>query len=145
MNDDKQPEEKQEPQIQEYRLVVVDDNESVCNSIRRELGMKTKHESFRFQIKDFQDPEVAFNYICDHDVHLVISDIKMPFMTGDQLLAKIKERCPQKPVLIITGYATKDNILSIFKADKNTIILSKPWDPDRLYASIKKLLDLKDS
>lgn len=126
-----------------YEIVIVDDNTSVCKSLIRAINHFAKNAKLNIYLQDYQDPERAYKYIRDKKVDLVISDIRMPFMTGDVFIAKIKEQLPDIPVLVVTGYATKDNILSVYKADPKSIILSKPWQPERLYESITTLLNIK--
>ncbi len=48
-------------------------------------------EGIRFHITDIQDPEAALAYIKTHKPDLLISDIKMPFLTGDKLIEEVKK------------------------------------------------------
>jgi DNA-binding NtrC family response regulator len=63
-------------------------------------------------------------------------------MTGDKLVEKVKAKFPELPVIVITGYATKENIINIYKADKNCVVLTKPWELESLLNALSKLLKM---
>ncbi|TGN10408.1 response regulator [Leptospira ilyithenensis] len=125
------------------KIVMVDDLKSISSSMKRELMFVSKNtEGYRFNIIDFQDSEVALKFLEANQPDLLISDIKMPFLTGDKLVEEVKKFYPDLPIIVVTGYATRDNILSVYKSDKNSIILTKPWEPKRLVQALNKLLEL---
>lgn len=126
----------------EYRIIIVDDVKALCNSLRRELTQIGTVNKVSFKITDYQDPVQALKDIKLSLPDLVISDIKMPYMTGDVMIAKLKKELPEMPVLVISAFATRESILSIIKTDKNIIILSKPWDQNKLISSVGQLLNL---
>ena len=62
---------------------------------------------------------------------LVISDIRMPVMTGVDLMKLVKERSPDTPVILITGYATLQTAQEAVRAGAFDYI-SKPYDVDEI-------------
>jgi DNA-binding NtrC family response regulator len=127
----------------DYRVVIVDDVKAIANSIKRELMLAGRRNHINFLVEDFQDPVDSIDSIVKSPPDLLISDIKMPYMTGDQLIVEIKKRMPQLPVLVITGFATKDAIYNIMKVDDRTVVLAKPWDEKKLIEAVAKLLDIE--
>lgn len=126
-----------------YEIIVVDDVKSICNSIRREISIALHNRiDIGFRITDFQNPKTGMEYILNNNLDLLISDIKMPFISGEKLVEAVKREKPTLPIIVITGFATKENIISINHSDPNSIILSKPWEPPRLIHAISKLLDV---
>lgn len=124
-----------------YKIVMVDDVKTISSSMKRELAfVNRKKENIRLVITDFQDPEVAVDYLKKYKPDLLISDIKMPYLSGDKLVETIKKVYPDLPVIVVTGFATKENILSVYKSDKDSIILSKPWAPERFIEAVNQLL-----
>lgn len=133
-----------EKDVRLIKVIMVDDIKSISSAMKRELmNIVRNTENLRFQITDIQDPEVALDYIKTHKPDLLISDIKMPFLTGDKLVEEVKKLFPALPIIVVTGFATKENIVSVYKSDKECIILSKPWETERLVAALNKLLNLK--
>ena len=125
-----------------YQVVIVDDIKAVANSLRRELNLSAKKSNIVFRINDFQDPEEGLKYIETNPVDLVISDIKMPYLPGDKLIEIVKEKFPELPIMVITGFASKENVMAVLQADKNCVILTKPWELEKLIDGIGALLKI---
>ncbi len=126
-----------------YTVFIVDDVKSICNSIRRELTMSVRErEDISFRIVDEQDPELAVQKILEKPPDLLISDIKMPYLTGDKLVAEVKKQLPNLPTIVITGFATKENILSVYRADPHVVIIGKPWEEEKLVGAVMSLLKI---
>ncbi|MCT8334888.1 response regulator [Leptospira sp. 85282-16] len=124
-----------------YKIVMVDDIKSISSSMKRELTfVARKLDNVKLSIIDIQDPEIAYEYLQKSRPDLLISDVKMPYLTGDKLVEAVKKLYPDLPVIVVTGFATKENILSVYKSDKNSIILSKPWEPERLVGAVNQML-----
>lgn len=124
-----------------YKIVMVDDIKSISSSMKRELSfVARKLDDVKLTIVDIQDPEIAYEYLQKSKPDLLISDVKMPYLSGDKLVEAVKKLYPDLPVIVVTGFATKENILSVYKSDKNSIILSKPWEPERLVAAVNQML-----
>jgi DNA-binding NtrC family response regulator len=68
---------------------------------------------------------------------LVITDVKMPEMSGMKVLEEVKELSPQIPVIMITGYGTVNNAVEAMKEGASDYIL-KPFDSETLDAAVKK-------
>jgi YesN/AraC family two-component response regulator len=130
---------------QTYNLIIIDDDNSIINSLKRELKFLAKKNELVIIIETFYDPDAGLNYLYDskNKVDLLITDIKMPFMTGDVLVAKTKEKRPALPIIVITGFATKEAISSIFKTDINAVVLTKPWNQEKLASAVFNLLGIK--
>ncbi len=126
-----------------YNICIIDDVKAICNSLTRELMKIARDNKIRFKVNDLQDSHDGLEYVLKYRLDLVISDIKMPYMTGDVLIQKIKEEKPDLPIVVITGFATKEKIISIYQTDKSIVILSKPWDSEKLTEAIGDGLNLK--
>jgi two-component system response regulator HydG len=73
---------------------------------------------------------------------LLIADIKMPGMTGLELLAIVKERYPDTDVIIITGYGSIGSAIDAMKMGAFDYI-TKPFDLDELVIKVRKILEQK--
>lgn len=82
----------------------------------------------------------ALNYIKSGRVDAVLTDITMPVMTGLEFLAQVRALCLQTPIVVLTGYGDKDNILEALRLDA-TDFLEKPIDMVKLVAIVSKALE----
>ena len=71
---------------------------------------------------------------------LVIADIKMPGMTGIELLERVKERSPDTDVIIITGFGSIGSAIEAMKKGASEYV-TKPFDLDELLLKVRKLSD----
>lgn len=72
-------------------------------------------------------------------VAMILLDLTMPYMTGDEVLKKIREIDSQLPVLIISGYE-EEIVMNQFKGQKIEDFILKPLRPDVLIDKISKIL-----
>ena len=116
-----------------HTILVVDDEpklREVLAATLQELGYQTRMaESGMAALEQFDnDP-----------VDLVLSDLRMPGMSGQQLLTELRRRAPNVPVVLMTAYGTvKDAVQSI--KDGAFDYISKPFEIDELEATIAKAL-----
>ena len=73
---------------------------------------------------------------------LLIADIKMPGMTGIELLARVKEKSPETEVVIITGFGSIGSAVDAMKKGA-TEYITKPFDLDELTLKVNKIRDRK--
>jgi CheY-like chemotaxis protein len=102
------------------KILIVDDNPNMSSLLSEML------EVFDYESIRANDGMEAIDKIEQGDFNLVITDMRMPKMSGLDLLQKIKEKKPDLPVVVISGYALDEegsNLLSS-KADG---FLNKPF------------------
>lgn len=113
--------------------MVVDDEKDIATVIERSL------KSSGFKVCKFTDPLLAVEHFMsdpkDHDV--VISDIKMPRMTGFELVRKIKEIQPETRIILMSSFEIKhgefDKVLPTTHVDS---FIQKPITMARLVKMI---------
>jgi DNA-binding NtrC family response regulator len=74
-------------------------------------------------------------------IDLVISDYLMPEMDGITFLAKVKEKLPMVPRILLTGYADKENAIKAINNVGLYQYVEKPWDNDALLMGVKNALE----
>ena len=119
------------------KLWVVDDEESIRTICRSAL------EDF-FEIETFSNGSEALLALNSDKPDLIITDIKMPGLTGLELLQKVSEKCPGLPTIVITAHSDIDNALSAYKGGAFEY-LPKPFDVDRIKNLALKALNKSDS
>lgn len=121
------------------RILIVDDEIQILKALTR-VFFDTEYEVFTIS-----SGEDALTFLETNEINMVISDMRMPYMDGYQLLSEIKNKYPKIIRTILSGY-TDESI--IFKALLNNIAKAyfyKPWDNDLLLEYINKLFDIEDT
>jgi CheY-like chemotaxis protein len=85
------------------QVLVIDDDAVVGRSFDRVLTGKG------YEVSTALSGEEALKTMDEADFDVVFTDIKMPGMDGLEVAERIKARCPWTPVVVITGYGTKEN------------------------------------
>jgi DNA-binding NtrC family response regulator len=80
------------------KALIVDDNVPMANVLVEMLDV------FNVDAITVQDGETALRSILEEPIGLVITDLRMPRMTGVELLKSIKAQSPELPVVVISGY-----------------------------------------
>ncbi|BCR06171.1 hybrid sensor histidine kinase/response regulator [Desulfuromonas versatilis] len=118
--------------IEDKTILVVDDE-----AVIRELCSKVLKG---YRVLQAEDGEAALGVLEGERVDVVLTDVMMPRLNGLDLLKAVKDKDPNKAVIIMTGYAEKDIILRALKADADDFI-SKPINLLQLKTTIEKVLE----
>ena len=87
----------------------------------------------------FQDAERALAHFKEYSADLVISDLRMPKLTGIELLREVRLINKQVPFIIVTGYADVESAIEAMRLGASDFI-KKPFDMDELCLQIDKTL-----
>jgi len=94
-----------------------------------------------FDVEVFRSPQAALSVIKQAPTPaLVISDLKMPGMSGIELLQAVRALLPKLPFILITGYSTMDDAIEALRLGA-TDFIKKPFDMDELLALVREHLD----
>lgn len=115
------------------KVLVVDDDPVVSKSFDRVLSGKG------YVVVTARDGEEALRRIRDEDYDVVFTDIRMPGMDGIAVAEKVKARRPWTPVVIVTGYGTRDNQARARAAGVSDF-LHKPLSPEMIEDSTLRAL-----
>jgi len=118
----------------EKKLLVIDDEPVIREGVRRIL------ESASFQVETFASGHAALERIKQEAFDLVITDLKMPGMSGMEVLKAIKEIQPDLPVIFITGYSSVDSAVEVMKLGAVDYI-AKPFTPEEMLNTVKLALE----
>ena len=123
------------------RTILIADDEKNIRS-----GLQIALEDEGYEVLLAADGNEAWTAITKNNVNLLISDLRMPGMSGQELLKKVSSAYPTMPVIILTGHGT---IESAVEAMRNGAIdfITKPLNLDRLFLMIRRAfsnLDLYD-
>ncbi len=116
-----------------YRILVVDDE---INSLKV-LAVALAGEEIR--VDTAPSGEEGFAMFNEHHYDLVISDYRMPGMSGEQLLEKVKTLAPEVPFVLLTAYGTIELAVNAMRKGAYTY-LTKPVDLNLLESIVQELL-----
>lgn len=119
------------------RVLFVDDEQNILNGLRRMLRSKRTNWELHFANSG---PE-ALKLMKQHEVDIVVSDMKMPGMDGAELLHQISQTFPNTIRIILSGYADKEAILRTIGPAHQ--YLSKPCERDLLLGTVNRSLELR--
>jgi len=116
------------------KILVIDDDTDICLLLKRFLS---KNE---FEVEVAYNGRKGLELLEIFQPDLVMTDFKLGDIDGGQLLVKIKEKHPDLPVLIITGYSDIKVAVNVIKQGAYDYI-TKPLFPDEILITIRKALD----
>ena len=113
------------------KILVVDDEAAIRKGLRKIF------ESEGSQVELAESGQAAMEMLQQNDFHVVITDLKMPGMSGVEVLKAIQVLQPEVPVIIITGYSTVDSSVETMKIGAFDY-LPKPFTPDEIIEKVRK-------
>lgn len=117
--------------LQKENILIVDDDIHILELLQRHL------QSLNYHIYKAVSVKQALYVLKDSTIDLLISDIQMPEIDGLQLLKYTAEHYPNIPKLVITGYPSVDNAMSVIKSGA-TDYLTKPFTKEELKQAVTK-------
>ena len=126
-----------------YKILCVDDEEMIINALKTELMNSIPSDII---IEIARSAEEAFSVI-DESLQagdkfiLIISDQKMPGMTGEIFLSKLEKILPDALKVLLTGFADIDAIQYAINNANLYRYIQKPWDREDLILTVKQAID----
>ena len=137
MAPDSQPEQAKDtgPDIEFKAVLVVDDDRQLASALQWILADENYFVDIAY------DGEEALQKIKDNDYDVVVCDVMMPKLRGDELFIKARDLRPQLAdrFIFITGYAAGPDI-NLFLTKTNAKYLIKPFPMQKLIDCVKQLL-----
>jgi EAL domain-containing protein (putative c-di-GMP-specific phosphodiesterase class I)/ActR/RegA family two-component response regulator len=106
-------------------LLLVDDEPNILNAIKRLL----RREGYR--ILCAESAAQGLDLLATHMVHVIISDQRMPVMTGTEFLSRVKDLYPDTVRLVLSGYSELESLTDAINKGAIYRYISKPWDDDK--------------
>jgi two-component system, NtrC family, nitrogen regulation response regulator GlnG len=113
---------------------IVDDDQSIRFVLEKALTRE------QFQVRSFSNAREVLSALDADEPQVLVSDIRMPGMSGVDLLAKVKARVPGLPVIIMTAYSDLDSAVSAFQGGAFEY-LPKPFDLTKAVELIRRAVD----
>jgi diguanylate cyclase (GGDEF)-like protein/PAS domain S-box-containing protein len=116
-------------------LLLVDDEENILHALVRVL----RNEGYR--ILTANGGEAALELLASNEVHVILSDQRMPQMTGAELLSRAKNLYPETVRMVLSGYADLASVTDAINRGNIYRFLLKPWDDELLRANIREAFE----
>lgn len=123
--------------MQNPRVLVIDDEEIVCESVKRIL------EEENYEVEIALSGFEAFDKMATNPFDIVITDLKMPGIDGMEVLRRIRGEYPNTIVIMITGFSTVETAVEAMKLGAFDYI-PKPFTPDEVSVVVKKAVEQKN-
>lgn len=117
------------------RILVIDDEKNylvVMEALLKDAG---------YEVTALNDPEMALHFLDESEVDVVITDMKMPKLSGKEVLQRIKKSWPDLPVLIMTAFGSIENAVEAMRYGAFDYI-TKPFANDELLLSVHNAVEL---
>jgi len=121
--------------VNKPRLLLVDDEERILRSLA--MLFRTQYE-----LRMTTDAHEALRIVEQEQIHVIVSDQKMPIMRGADLLKQVKERSPHTMRLLLTGYSELDAVVDSVNEGEIFRFLNKPWDAQDLRTTVAQAMEI---
>ena len=124
--------------MNKYKILVVDDDPAFCLMLATFLGKKG------FDSHQVNSGKACISALEKEKYHLLITDLRLPDLSGIEILKSVKNQYPEIPVILMTGYGEIRTAVQAIKMGAFEYV-SKPVNPDELLMMVNSALDNKAS
>ena len=124
----------EEPMVSKPKLLYVDDERANLVALRALLRDT-------YEVLIAESAAEAFGYLAEHEIPLIISDQRMPGMTGTQFLEKVASEFPDTVRMILTGYADIEAVINAINQSQIYYYFKKPWNESEVRLTLANALD----
>jgi len=118
-----------------WRILCVDDEPNIVASLKRLF------RGSGYDVATATSGADALALLERQPVDLVFSDMRMPGMSGDQLLEQIRLRWPQTTRVLLTGYADINSTIAAINSGEVFRYITKPWDDGEVLATARQVFE----
>ena len=119
-------------------LLLVDDEDSILSALKRTLRRET------YRVLTANGGRAGLDELAHNRVDVIISDQRMPNISGVDFLRQAKELYPDTVRMVLSGYSDLQSVTDAINEGAIYKFLSKPWDDDMLKAEIKEAFRRKE-
>ncbi len=129
---------QQEIDPRQRTLLLVDDEENILRSLRRLFRREG------YQILTAPSGAEGLNVLEAHKVGVIVSDQRMPEMTGSEFLHRVKSRHPDTVRIILSGYTDLESVTESINVGAVFKFLTKPWDDELLCQNVREAFTIHE-
>jgi CheY-like chemotaxis protein len=125
--------------LESRSILLVEDNVQYANALAELL----QREGFTLHVKTTAADALTHVTTCPPD--LLLLDVRLPDISGDEMLHLARERCPGLPAIVLTGYPRDHESVRAILAEPSSAYLEKPATLEDLFALVTEMLGLRNS
>ena len=95
-----------------------------------------------FKVLTAPSPALAFEHLAKQPVQVILSDQRMPEMTGTEFFSRVRQMYPHTIRIVLTGYTELDSVTGAINRGAIYKFLTKPWDDDHLREQVREAFRL---
>lgn len=114
-----------------HTVLIIDDEEMILSSLKRLLRQE-------FLVLTAASGEEGLAVMQHEEVHIILSDQRMPGMSGVDFLSNVKGQFPDAIRLLLTGYADVESVIAAINSGNIYRYLVKPWNPEELISVMRE-------
>ncbi len=124
--------------MQEHTVLFVDDEVNILKALQRLLRNEP------MQVLTASRPQEAIGLLESTPAQVVVSDQRMPEMSGVDFLSTVRERHPDMVRMMLTGYTEMNIAVDAINKGEIYRLITKPWNDDELKATLRQAFDHYD-
>ena len=117
--------------MEQATVLVVDDEPRVLDALEAVLAAE-------FRVLRAESGEHALRNVADTDVAVIVTDYRMPGMTGVELLRRSQDVAPDAVRILLTAYTDVESMMEAINTGHIYHFLPKPWDPNELLLVVRR-------
>ena len=114
-----------------FTILVIDDEKNI------RTGLQAALELDGYEVLLAEDGTTGLSLALNNEVDLVITDLRMPGVSGEDVLRRITTETPGIPVIVLTGHGTVENAVEAMRSGAYDF-LTKPLDRERLEEALAR-------
>lgn len=118
----------------EYNLLIIDDEVEITKALTRQFRRN-------YNVFSTTNAEEGFAILEKENIQVVLSDQRMPGMTGTDFFSKIKDKYPDALKLLLTGFSDIEAVINAINEGQVFRYVTKPWNPTELDSIIKEAFE----
>lgn len=121
--------------VKKARLLIVDDEERILTALKSLFRE-------RYHVFTTTDGNKALEFLRKYQMHVIISDQRMPLMLGVDLLRRSREISPRSVRILLTGYSDLSSIVGSINDGEVYRFINKPWDNAALHSVVAEAVTI---
>jgi CheY-like chemotaxis protein len=115
-------------------ILVAEDEPLAAEAIGELLAL------YGFRVLLAEDGQAALEIAASRRFDALLTDLRMPRVDGQELIARLRGDAPQLPVVVMTGFAPPGGAAVLQRGSGPLLLLDKPLEPTRLVAALREVL-----
>lgn len=120
-----------------FNILIIDDEKNIREGLSDALEMEGYHTFLA------ENGRTGLDRLSKGDIDLVITDLRMPEVSGEEIVRKVSSETPGLPVIVLTGHGTIDDAVDAMRNGAYNF-LTKPLNLDKLILNVKRALERRE-